>query len=369
MKCDRCSLQSDVEQAFSTEKRFLGQPRHFCPDCMVKRQTRSFISTIALLFAFGLLIFVLDPSSRTAAIILEANLVGLSFIPLIVIHELTHAGVAKLVGMRVFGILIGIGKTVWSGKFLGMNWVVNILPISGITTVGARPVPAFRWKLFFVYLAGPASHAVMALVFYLLAQTLPSSTLGHRLSSVLVVVNILLLATNLFPRKVSVVTGMQGTDGWHLFRVPFLNESEITKHYIGYYAAEAMQAYAESDFDVAISWVDKALSLDVNSGIVRNILGIIQMARGEHYDSRETFLRLLETEDARQPGFRYVLLNNIAYLDALLHDPSLLPEADEFSAEALKHLQWIPAIMGTRGTVLVELGKLDEGILYRTNCE
>jgi tetratricopeptide (TPR) repeat protein len=362
MKCDRCGLQSDVDQAFSIQKNLLGQPRHFCPDCTVKRQTGSCVSTIAFFLAFGLFIFVLNPSSRTATVLLEASLVGLSFIPLILIHELTHASVAKLVGLRVFGIQIGIGKTVWSGEFLEINWVVNILPISGITLVGARPSPAIRSKLFFVYLAGPASHAAMAFVFYLLAQTLPSFTIGHQLSSALVVVNILLLVANLLPRKVSVVTGMQGTDGWHLFRVPFLKESEFTKRYIGYYASEAMQAYAKNDFDSAISWVDRALSLDVNSGVAQNVLGIIQMARQEYHDSRETFLRLLETEDARQPGLRYILLNNIAYMDALLHDPSLLPEADEFSAEALKHLQWIPAIMGTRGTVLLELGKLDEGI-------
>ena len=41
---------------------------------------------------------------------------------------------------------------------------------------------------------------------------------------------------------------------------------------------------------------------------------------------------------------------------------ALLPEADQFSAEALKHLPWVPAVIGTRGTVLVEIGQLDEGI-------
>ena len=80
MKCDRCGLQSDVEQAFSTEKHFLSQPKHFCPDCTVKRKTGSFLSVLAFLVAFGLLIFALDPSSRTAAVILESNLVVLSFI-------------------------------------------------------------------------------------------------------------------------------------------------------------------------------------------------------------------------------------------------------------------------------------------------
>lgn len=156
---------------------------------------------------------------------------------------------------------------------------------------------------------------------------------------------------------------MQGTDGWNLVRIPFLKESELTERHIGYFTGEATEAYAANDFDTARTWVDKALSLDANSVIARNVLGIIQMARGEHRDSRETFLRLLEADHDKQPGFRYILLNNIAYLDIFLNDSALLPEADQFSAEALKNLPWFPAIIGTRGTVLVELGNLDEGIV------
>ena len=123
-----------------------------------------------------------------------------------------------------------------------------------------------------------------------------------------------------------------------------------------------MQSYAANDFENAQNWVEKALALDNKSEIARNVLGIVQMARGDHQTSRETFQQLLETEAAKEPGLRYTLLNNIAYLDALLHDPTLLSEADQFSEEALKHLPWVPAVVGTRGTVLVELGKLEEGI-------
>ncbi len=362
MKCDRCGLQSDVEQAFSTEKRFLRKPKHFCPDCTVKRHVRSFIWDLAIIAASGLLIFILNPSFKSVAIILEAYLIVLCMTPLVIIHELMHAGMAKLVGLRVFGIVIGIGKSIWAGKLLGMDWIINILPIAGITGVGARPVSHIRLKLLLVYLAGPASHVVMALGFSILWLIVPSWILAHRLFGPLVIANTLLAVVSLFPYKASTTAGMQGTDGWQLLHVPFLNQNELTKRYIGCFAGEAMQSYAANDFDGAQKWVDKALALDNNSGVARNILGIIQMARGEHRASRETFLQLREMEVAREPGLHYILLNNIAYLDALLRDPALLPEADQLSTEALKHLPWVPAVVGTRGTVLVELGQFDEGI-------
>jgi tetratricopeptide (TPR) repeat protein len=363
MKCDRCSLQSDVEQAFSTEKGFLGKPRHFCPDCTVKRKARSFLRDLVIIVGCGLFIYALSPSSSTAkAIVLHTSLILLFLIPLIVIHELTHAGVAKLVGLRVFGIMIGIGKTVWSGKRFGTDWTINLLPLGGITLVGTRPVALIRPKLFLIYLAGPASHIFMAAGFFLWQQTLAISTFGYQVLMSLVLANIVLAVTNLFPFKVSLTTGMQGTDGWHLLRVPFLNQAELTKYYISYFAGEALQAYTANDLDAARKWVDQAFSFDGNSGIARNILGIIQMAAGEHQASRETFLQILETDEAKEPGLHYILFNNVAYLDALLRDPALLPEADDYSAQAFQHLPWVPAVIGTRGTVLVELGQFEAGI-------
>jgi tetratricopeptide (TPR) repeat protein len=362
MKCDRCGLQSDVEQAFSREKRLLRQPQVFCPDCTVKRHAFSFVLDLAVVAGFGLLLYVLNPLSRVAAFYLDVAGAILLMGPLILFHELTHAAVAKLMGLRVFGIIVGIGKTIWSAKFLGLDWTINLLPLGGITFVGARPLTGIRWRLFLIYMAGPASHVLLAFLLLIVMIVLPAAPFGERLPSILLWTNILLAILNLIPRQVSVMTGMQGTDGWHLLRTPFMDEAELTRQYIGNYGAEAMQAYAAYDLQTARMWVAKALAIDPNSGVACNILGVIQMACQEYRDSRETFQRILELEDAREPGLHYLLLNNIAYLNALIGDPSLLPEADQLSAEALKHLPWLPAVIGTRGTVLVELGRFEEGI-------
>jgi tetratricopeptide (TPR) repeat protein len=123
-----------------------------------------------------------------------------------------------------------------------------------------------------------------------------------------------------------------------------------------------LQAYHNNDFEKAHEWIEQALHIDERSTLARNVLGILQMARGEHQAARETFLQLLEADPEKQLGTRYILLNNVAYLDALMRDPALMPEADQYSTEALKHLPWVSAVVGTRGTVLVEMGQLEEGI-------
>jgi len=59
----------------------------------------------------------------------------------------------------------------------------------------------------------------------------------------------------------------------------------------------------------------------------------------------------------------FLLLENIAYTNILINRVDLLQEAAIYSAEAYQNAPWEPAIIGTRGAVLVELGQLDEGIM------
>jgi hypothetical protein len=73
------------------------------------------------------------------------------------------------------------------------------------------------------------------------------------------------------------------------------------------------------------------------------------------------FVRILGLAEL-ECTMRLLMLNNVAYADALLGEPDLLPEADEYSREALKHLAWHASVKGTRGTVLVERGQLEAGI-------
>ena len=48
----------------------------------------------------------------------------------------------------------------------------------------------------------------------------------------------------------------------------------------------------------------------------------------------------------------------------MLADPTLLEEAERFSRQALGELPWLSYVRGTRGSVLIELGQIDEGVQH-----
>jgi tetratricopeptide (TPR) repeat protein len=82
--------------------------------------------------------------------------------------------------------------------------------------------------------------------------------------------------------------------------------------------------------------------------------------------ARNYYLKALsKTEDKNQQA---LMKNNIAYIDAVSGDATLLQEADTYSQEAMAILSWYPIIKGTRGTVLLELNRLDEAILLLTDA-
>ncbi len=89
--------------------------------------------------------------------------------------------------------------------------------------------------------------------------------------------------------------------------------------------------------------------------------GVISLETGQYGKARDCFIALLNRE-SKHPMMRPVLLNNIAYANAFLGGDDLLEEADAFSTEAMSAISWIPAIQGTRGTVLVTMGRFDEGL-------
>ena len=108
--------------------------------------------------------------------LLTAGVTVLGFAVLIVIHELGHFALARLVGMRVERFSVGFGPVLWSRHRGDTEWCLSALPLGGYVRIagmapGEAIDPADRgaypnhpaWQRFLVILAGPAMNYLLAL--------------------------------------------------------------------------------------------------------------------------------------------------------------------------------------------------------------
>jgi tetratricopeptide (TPR) repeat protein len=371
MKCSRCGVESEIEQAFTIKKRWAGLAvRTYCPDCRGKVETReNLVSVVAIVLCLAVLDWL---TLRRGMFRLSLDLLFLTAMnfPIIAAHEFSHAIAGSLLGVRVFRVMIGSGRLLASRRAFGITWEWRLWPVTGGTVMACPPQQGNRARFFGAVLAGPALHVLLLFaalavqVFLLVLQGWfhVDAVLLLHWTGLFIVFNLILLLFNLLPRRAASPSGQIGTDGWQLLHLLFMKEEEEQIRVQSYYVMGAMEASLRNDAADALRWVEQGLAGFPKQPALLAMQGEIFIRKKKYAEARGIFFDLLASEGSKNPFYKYLMYNNIAYADALTGDPALLPEADRYSAEACRQLPWEPSIVGTRGTVLVEMNRLDEGI-------
>ena len=367
MKCDVCGTESTFDAGFVKERRsFRTSIRTVCPRCHV-RQRRRFEGglQIAVLIegVIGYVLLWRDPGSLLGRLLTGLFLINLFLVLTIIPHELGHVIVGRLVGWRVFSVVIGVGKRIFKFRYRGIIFSFHSLPVCGLAQVVPVDARGFHWKRFLVFLAGPAVNAALAAIAlglwwnewrYAGLMSLPRTVLFF------VWANFWVAAANLWPFQSKHLN--LPSDGKQLLKTFSTSGKDVEELSAARYALEAVLRRDEyKDTEGAQDWCNRGLALYPNNIHLLTVSGLLCLDRMEYSRARDIFVRLLSMDT--KPGFtRSVRLNNIAYVDVLIGDPALLPEADAYSQEAYEATPWTPSIVGTRGTVLVELGQFEVGI-------
>jgi Flp pilus assembly protein TadD len=173
--------------------------------------------------------------------------------------------------------------------------------------------------------------------------------------------NLLVLLVNLWPHTHHLATGPVQSDGKLLLTIPFWSEARVQESHLGWFLMRSARGSHTSTSETANPWFDKAAALYPDNPHVRNGLATRLLGEGKAAEARACFVELLKDETAK-PLVRAVYMNNIAYADLLLDDPALLAEADRYSQEAMTWMANSAPVKGTRGAVLIQLGRLDEAL-------
>jgi len=281
-------------------------------------------------------------------------------------HEFAHAFVSRALGLRVFRIVLGSGRTWWRGSVFGFDVEAKTVPFGGVVVAAHRNPHGVRWKHFLLVLAGPLANAALFALAIVALGPRPWWT-GFAAKEmawwqVCAAANLIILVENLWPRRIQTALGQIPSDGRQLIECLFGwgAKSPQQRHAI-WLLLESRACLEQHRLEEARVWVDRGLAEYPKNFQLREQLAYLRLTAGELEPARRLTLDLLAETDAKDAK-RLVLLNNIAYVDALLDDPALLDEADHYSVEVLAAVPWSPSFKNTRGIVLLALNRLEEAL-------
>ena len=140
----------------------------------------------------------------------------------LVFHELGHALVASLLGMRVTGVFIGLGPPVASFRVARVPVVIQAVPLSGIVHLLLRSRRFGRTRLAAAFAAGPLANALLVVLGIAAFDRvpMPKGIIGHELGT-FAGINAFMCFANLIPIKRRTVQAgaPRATDGYQLLRV------------------------------------------------------------------------------------------------------------------------------------------------------
>ncbi len=365
-KCDQCGVEASIEEAFFKQRRsFRRAVSTYCPNCSVKRQTSAWKWSLFNLVGMGLLgtllvLYPRKPDFLLLNLFFFQIFMCLSIIP----HEFGHAGMAQFLGLKVLRVYLGVGPVLGRRRWLGFEVEFRTFPQGGLVLAAPQTTRWLRAKHFAFILAGPGANIILA------AAILPWLDPSHGWSMralrggiefgwTFFYANALVVLVNLWPCSFMTSIGKLPSDGKQILMALFLSRKNRDALHAGGFTAECALAFERGDKNLALEAVDKGLSFYPDDELLLNWRGLIWMELGKYKEARAGFIDLLGRQ-SKLPFMRATMLNNVAYVNALLGGEDLLREADQFSVEAMEAMGWMAAMRGTRGTVLTMLGRYEE---------
>lgn len=288
---------------------------------------------------------------------------------LVIMHESGHALTARLMRFRVFSVWIGYGKRLGSTKVFGIPVLFHALPFGGHTQAMPQSRSWVRLRYWIFAAAGPAVHVVLLIaVFSLYPDLLDIRRLirsyFHEIAPLetFILGNVLLFATNVLPRKVKNPLGAVRTDGYTLLTVPFWKASMLEELEAALPRLEAHDLLSRGEMARAREIYEAELQKTPDNRLLLHDMAVASLHDGDFQHAYDLFLGLLDAPEFERPEIRAALLNNLAWTAAVLWRDDVLENADRFSLEAFNFNPGHLLFKGTRGTVLVRLGRYREGI-------
>lgn len=339
---------------------------------MIRKVFLSFIPVNYLLALATGFLFWLFWGANPFSYLLFNLLLILVFIRIgIILHEAGHLVFAWIAGGTPRRMSLGKGHEILRIKLQNVQIILNKSLRAGFATAYFESEALLRLRYFFYILGGPGTNFLFAYLCYHFfgfnLQVLNGGD-GLNMASSFILANGLLGVFSLVPYHVNHNGIKIPTDGLSLLRLPFqkiekLND-EINREDI-FLALEYMET---KQYEKAVEIYKRYAEIEDTAFLSKLNLGIAYIHVGEMQKSYELHMECYEKlEQPIYKSYQVILNNNIAWLYLIRGE---YEKANKHSEVAYSNGYRESYIRGTRGSSLIEVGKLDEGIdLLKANFD
>ncbi|MFO1447050.1 MAG: hypothetical protein U1F61_02640 [Opitutaceae bacterium] len=285
---------------------------------------------------------------------------------LIVVHEAGHVLVAYLVGIRIHAVTIGQWRRIIELRLAtmivtfrlipGMGYVVPVPSVNSLSRIRATPflLGGVAAELIVVVVALNSLPSPQQIVHF------PDGILAFSATAVIVIGGFHLLLS-LLPCDTSVEGKVFQSDAKHLLNLWTKAEEVARLRTFLYELHEAEVLVGLREFGPAIEKLQSLSQRHPDRPSLVKHIGVLHEENGDDTSAESTWRRLLKDPDL--PTTEAVeMLDLLSCLLLYRERRDLLQEADGWSQKALQLAPAAITLKGTRGSVLVELGRYEDGI-------
>ncbi|MCB9736907.1 MAG: M50 family metallopeptidase [Deltaproteobacteria bacterium] len=340
--------------------------RTACPLCapaLRAASAGSWLGALILLTVTARLIAAWVPGFGPAWFLFNGFVAAAFAVALVIPHELGHVVAAKLLGLRVRAVEVGLGRVLASGRVLGVALTLRVYPVSGLTRVRFDTARHYRARLAGLVLGGPAVHAlVFALAVSELhgARVFRQMLLGFTPALDLAYAALVGLVVNLLPIRITAGDQRLPSDGAQLFGAFRLSDEEIAQR-LAVEMLDHGELVAEGRMDAAIASLERAAERAPTSVGAWLLLGSLLSTR-ERWDEALEALRAARALAA--PGATlWGAVNELLAIAAINRGgPGDLDEAERAVEAAWPTHAWTASLPCSRAMLRILRGDLDAGV-------
>lgn len=353
--CDQCGLSSLLEEAFQTTRRRRRQMK-LCPACFAGEARRAgSASLIIAAFAVTLVAAVtaLGEVGNAGWVLLNFALLGLILWLITMAHEAGHAIAARLMGLDVYRIVLGLGKPLGTIILGGVPIDVHAVPTGGLTYADIRDEPRARFKRIVIIAAGPLVEVAIlwaAIRFGGDAAVAEQFTGGPASVTALILASALSLMGNVLPLRAFAHPGATANDGAQLLHLLFMRPFPAgeLERLSAIQRAQFLVDYAQNT--EAEAFTRSALNKYPGDRYLLVACSAALLNQHRWSEGREVLLEVLKQPDLEK-RVEAVVSNNLAWADLHLLDSRLIDEARMHAATAHGLLPWQAFVSSTYGCV------------------